>query len=173
MAQQTLYVLDSNIFIEAKKRYYRFQVCPGFWDALLWQHSQGAIVSIDRVKAEIEHHQDDLKDWTCNTMPGGCFKATNDEAVTTAYGDAIKWVMGNPQFTPEARALFSQETVADAWVIAYAKAHGATVVTEEKLDLQTRKRVKIPNVCQALGVPYMDTFDMLSALSTRFSWQQP
>ena len=26
------YLLDSNVFIEAKNRYYAFDICPGFWE---------------------------------------------------------------------------------------------------------------------------------------------
>ena len=29
-----LYLLDSNIFIEAKNRYYGMDFCPAFWDSL-------------------------------------------------------------------------------------------------------------------------------------------
>jgi len=29
------YLLDSNVFIEAKNKYYRFSLCPGFWDWLI------------------------------------------------------------------------------------------------------------------------------------------
>lgn len=28
------YLLDSNVLIEAKQRYYDFGVCPGFWEWL-------------------------------------------------------------------------------------------------------------------------------------------
>ena len=45
-----VYVLDANIFIEAKQRYYAFDVCPGFWEALVWHHGNGPIISVDRVK---------------------------------------------------------------------------------------------------------------------------
>jgi hypothetical protein len=29
------YLLDSNVFIEAYRRYYSFDICPGFWDCLV------------------------------------------------------------------------------------------------------------------------------------------
>lgn len=46
------------------------------------------------------------------------------------------------------------------------KAVGATVVTHEKPNPHVQRRVPIPNVCHALGVPYVDTFEMLRALAT-------
>lgn len=48
------YLLDANVFIEAKRRYYAFDICPGFWDALLMQHENAKVASIDRVKKELE-----------------------------------------------------------------------------------------------------------------------
>jgi len=67
------FVLDSNTFIEAKQRYYAFDVCPGFWQALVWPHGQGRIVSIDRVRNELTDFDDELKTWALATMPDGCF----------------------------------------------------------------------------------------------------
>jgi hypothetical protein len=172
-ADNGTYVLDSNIFIEAKQRYYAFDVCPGFWDALVWQHGQGRIVSVDRVKNELEGFADDLSTWITTTMPGACFFDTDMDVVTEAYAEAIAWVMGQAQFSEAAKAEFADAENADAWVIAFAKAMDATVVTHEKANPDIRRKVPIPNVCDALGVPYVDTFEMLRALQTRFSWQAP
>ena len=168
-----IFVLDANIFIEAKHRYYAFDVCPGFWDALVWLHSQGRVVSIDRVKTELENGDDDLKAWAIGTMPAECFFDTDMEEVLQTYAEAIAWVMAQAQFTDAAKAEFAEADNADAWVIAFAKMTRATVVTHERADANVRRHVPIPNVCEAVGVPYVDTFDMLRALSTKFSWQVP
>lgn len=53
----------------------------------------------------------------------------------------------------------------------YAKATGAVLVTQERPRPGVQNPVPIPNVCEALGVAFVDTFDMLRALSTRFTWQ--
>jgi uncharacterized protein DUF4411 len=172
-ANNVTYVLDSNIFIEAKQRYYAFDVCPGFWDALVWQHGQGRIVSVDRVKTELEEFADELSVWVTGTMPEGCFFDTDMDVVTDAYAEAIAWVMGQAQFTDAAKAEFADAENADAWVIAFAKAMDATVVTHEKPNPHVQRKVPIPNVCDALGVPYVDTFEMLRQLTTQFSWHAP
>ena len=173
MPPTTVYVLDSNIFIEAKRRYYAFDLCPGFWDALVWQHGQGVITSVDRVKAELRECEDDLKAWACDQMPGGCFCQTDVDHVLLAYAEVVGWVMAQGQFSPEAKAEFADVENADAWVIAFAKAVGATVATHEKPRPDIRRRVPIPNVCEGVGVPFVDTFEMLRSLATQFSWQQP
>jgi len=167
------FVLDSNTFIEAKQRYYAFDVCPGFWQALVWQHGQGRVVSVDRVRNELTDLDDDLKAWVLTTMPEACFCDTDEEPILEAYREAIAWVMTERQFTEAAKAEFAATANADAWVVAFAKAAGATIVTQEKPNPNVQRRVPIPNVCDALGVPYVDTFGMLRALETQFSWQQP
>lgn len=45
-----VYVLDANVFIEAARRYYAFDLAPKFWDSLIEQVDCGVIESIDRVK---------------------------------------------------------------------------------------------------------------------------
>jgi uncharacterized protein DUF4411 len=167
------FVLDSNTFIEAKQRYYAFDVCPGFWQALVWQYGQGKVVSIDRVRNELTDFDDELKTWALTTMPDGCFFDTDMDPLLDAYREAIAWVMAQVQFTDAAKAEFADTDNADAWVIAFAKAMDATVVTHEKPNPNVKRRVPIPNVCNALGVPYVDTFQMLRALETQFFWQQP
>ena len=32
------YLLDANVFMEAHRRYYAFDLCPGFWECLLHHH---------------------------------------------------------------------------------------------------------------------------------------
>jgi hypothetical protein len=167
------YVIDTNVFIEAKRRYYAFDLCPGFWNALCWQHGTGSVRSIDRVFKEVEDGADDLADWVRNVMPATCFDSTDTDDVAGAYAEAIAWVMGNANFTAAAKAEFADLNRADAWLIAYAKAKGDILVTHEELRPDARAKVPIPNVCNALGVQYSNTFEMLRALETRFSWQQP
>ena len=42
------YLLDTNVFIEAKNRYYSFEVCPGFWDWIVAENAAGHVFSILR-----------------------------------------------------------------------------------------------------------------------------
>lgn len=35
MDDDPVYLLDSNVFMEAKNRYYAFDIVPGFWQALI------------------------------------------------------------------------------------------------------------------------------------------
>ena len=50
---------------------------------------------------------------------------------------------------------------ADPFLIATAALHNGTVVTNEKLGDNKTKDYKIPNVCQALSIPYMNLHSFL------------
>ena len=54
------YLLDTNVFIEAKNRYYGFEFCPAFWDWLLLANTDGRVFSIDHIGDEILAGDDEL-----------------------------------------------------------------------------------------------------------------
>ena len=169
MPAPSRYVVDANVLMEAHRRYYRFTVCPGFWDCMAWQHKQGVVCSIDRVKSEIEAGKDKLAQWVKKDCPKTFFYATTDPKVSTWYGEIIAWVQAQTRYTPAAKSQFA--SVADGWLIAYARENGLSVVTHEVPAPESRNDVKIPDVCDAFGVPFMDVFDMLEKLRSKFTWK--
>ena len=124
------------------------------------------VFSIDKVKVELLAGNDPLSRWAADRAPRTFFKGTADKAVADQFGDMVTWVQAEPQFSPEAKAQFA--SVADGWVIAYAKANGLVVVTHEEYAPEARKTVPIPNVCLEFNVDYCDTFAMLRALKVQF-----
>jgi len=166
MAEPKRYLLDANILIEAHKRYYGFDLCPGFWEAVVRQHRANRIFSIDRVKKEIAHGKDELTEWTRLEAPDTLFRKTDNAAVVGQFGRMVAWVQGESQYKPEAKAEFA--TVADGWLIACAKTEGLIVVSEEVYNRDVKKRVPIPNVCRQFDVEYVNTFDMLRELKIQF-----
>src|SRR5262249_44505300 len=119
MAAQSRYVVDANVLMEAHRRYYRFTLCPGFWDCIAWQHKQGVLCSVDRVKSEIESGKDKLAQWAKKDCPKSFFYATTDTKIGTWYGEIIAWVQGQTRYTPAAKAEFASG--ADGWLIAFAR----------------------------------------------------
>lgn len=63
------YLLDANAFIEAKDRYYGFDICPGYWSSLLVQHAAKRLFSIDRVGEELNEQDDIVKRWIKDEVP--------------------------------------------------------------------------------------------------------
>lgn len=168
MPDRKRYVLDANVFIQAHRRHYAFDICPGFWDLLVKQHSARTVCSIDKIREEIAAGQDgdELKKWVKNKQSlDGFFKGTEDREVLAAFRKMMSWVQNHLGFTSVAKAEFADS--ADSWLVAYAAANGLAVVTHEEFDDQVRKRVPIPNLCAQFGVDYLDTFQMLRELEAK------
>lgn len=159
------YVLDANVFIEASRRYYAFDLAPGFWKSLIRYTESGQIISIDRVKKEIERGKDELALWVKQDFHHA-FISTNDKNIIAAYRKIITWVNAQSQFSEAAKAEFAQG--ADGWLAACATANNYIVVTHEVVKPEIRRQVPIPNVCQAFDVKFVDTFEMLRELKIKF-----
>jgi hypothetical protein len=160
------YVLDSNVFMQAARHYYAFDLVPAFWRALIDHASNGSLLSNDRVKEEIERGEDELATWA-----GGIFHpwfaSTNENDVLRGYSRIMEWAQAQPQYLPAAKAQFADVENADAWLVAYAQAKGCVVVTHEQPDSNVRRKIPIPNACQAFSIPFIDPFKMLRALGVR------
>jgi len=77
------------------------------------------------------------------------------------------WVYAQDQFLDAAKADFADG--ADGWLVAYTSSKGYVVVTHEVLNPDIKIKVPIPNVCDAFGVSYVNTFEMLRQLGVRFA----
>lgn len=165
------FLLDSDVFIAAKNSYYAFAICPGFWDSVIYHHSEGNLCSIDRVKSELlaGRKTEDLVQWVKGQLPGAFFMDTDEEAVFDAYGQVMLWVQRNAQYFDQAKAKFATE--ADGWLVAYAMVHGVTIITNEQPRPQSRNRILLPDVCVQFNLTYRDTFFMLKDLAARFEWR--
>ena len=135
------HLLDANVFIEAAKGYYAFDIAPPFWEALITQATAGRVLSIDRVKDEIDKGKDELKEWAHSHFHQW-FDSTDADDVTGAYRNMMVWAFQQGQFTDPAKAEFA--TKADAWVVAYAVARECAVVTLEKFDPKCLPGVQRP-----------------------------
>jgi hypothetical protein len=157
------YLIDSNTFIEAKNGYYGLDLCPGFWDWLERQNRAKGVYSIDRVRTELRAIKDELTEWADDR--GDSFFLPLDAPASAAMLQVAATVQRGG-FTDQAVNLFMAG--ADPFLIAYAMAHGHTVITHEVHVEGARKKVKIPTICRMLHVPCIRTFDMLRNESARF-----
>lgn len=158
----TRYLLDANIFIEAKNRHYGFDFCPAFWDWLIAQNALGTVYSIEKVGYELQAGDDELSVWA-DQRGRGFFKPP-DDAVLPALSSVSTWTT-EQAYEPAAVSTFLQ--VADYWLVAHALAHGFTVVTHELPSASARK-IKIPNACIGLGVTSVSPYEMLRRERARF-----
>lgn len=159
------YLLDTNIFIEAKRRYYGMDICPGFWEWLDQAQTRGIVASVTPVCDELRDGNDELAEWAKGRSHTGWFFSVDDATTQQHYAEIVRYVHGLP-FTQAARDEFLR--VADPWLIAKARAINATVVTHEAFDPYIRRKILIPNVCRNFGLTCLDTFDLLRADTVSF-----
>lgn len=160
------YLLDANVFIEAKNRYYGLDFCPAFWDWLVDRNTQGLVDSIEKVGDELAAGVDDLAGWA--VARGETFFLPPDQKVLQALAEVGDWVKGQ-KYHPSAVGTFLQD--ADYYLVAHARAHRCIVVTHEVAS-DGAKRVKIPNVCIGVQVKCMTPFEMLRRERARFVLQR-
>jgi hypothetical protein len=158
----TRYLLDANVFIQAKNLHYGFDFCPAFWDWLVTQNAAGKIASVEKVGDELYAGDDDLSNWAAEH--GDAFFLPPDDAVLPALRAISNWA-SHQNYEPAAISTFLQ--VADYWLVAHAHAHEYTIVTHEVPADATRK-IKIPNVCIGLGMRCVSPYDMLRRERARF-----
>lgn len=165
-----IYVLDTNVFIQAYRNYYSFDLAPGFWDSL--PEFAVRIHVIDWVRNEmVDGHDDELAQWVRGAGAPLCQPVMElDEvrsAVVAEYQSIARLVRTTPRFKDRWRQEFL--SCADPWVIAYAKVIGGTVVTMEQPS-SVGAKVKIPDICDAVSVAWIDTYSMLRSLSIQLRY---
>lgn len=162
-----VYLLDANAFIQPKQKFYAFDFCPGYWDALIAHQQAGRLTSIDRVRDEIEegNEDDDLWIWARDTFPPEGFVNTRTPEVLANYAQLQSWVATNLHYTAGARQQFAEERNADGWLVARAMAApGTVIVTLEDFNAAKKSEVPIPNVGDAFGVLSITPYEMLRRL---------
>ncbi|MFE1749058.1 DUF4411 family protein [Streptomyces anandii] len=163
-----MYLVDSNVLIEAKNRYYAFDIAPGFWAWLDYAHTNFVACSIEPVRDELIHGGDELADWA-SSHPD--FFRPIDAATTTHFASLTRWA-NSRSYTNAAIAEFLNNT-ADYFLVAYAIAHSHTLVTHEQPRPDSKRRILIPDACEAMGVTYSNTFVMLRNSRARLDFQTP
>lgn len=156
------YLLDANVFIEAKRRHYGFDFCPAFWDWLAAQHAAGTVFSIEKVGDELLSGNDDLSQWA--GQRGAAFFLPPDDRLLSSLISVAEWVRGQT-YRPGAVGAFLDD--ADYYLVAHAHAHGHVVVTHE-VPSDGVRQVKIPNVAIGMKLKCMTPYEMLRLERARF-----
>lgn len=157
------YLLDANTYIQAKNFHYRMHIVPGFWEWLDLQLEGGLAGTIHPVARELLNGNDVLTDWMDERKQRTL--RVDDEATQDAFTEIVNHVMTHSAFTEPHRSTFLE--AADPWLVAKAVTVGAGVVTHESKVASDSKKVKIPNVCEAFKVPYLNAYDLLDSLDAR------
>ena len=83
------YLLDANVFIQAKNLHYGLDFCPVFWDWLIVNNDKQKVFSIEKVGDEIEAGNDELAKWADKRGPAFFLKP--DSSMLSALGKVSTW----------------------------------------------------------------------------------
>jgi hypothetical protein len=156
--------LDSDVYIEANKREYGFDIVPGFWEMLEKSARDGILKSPSFVYDEIVRYADDVAEWVRARREVLFIDPTED--IQHRYAEVANHVAATYTNQTEVHRYLSG---ADPWLVAYASALGGTVVTRERrIDSSVKTKIKIPNVCDHFNVPSIDPWTMVRRLGGSF-----
>ncbi len=118
---------------------------PGLWTNLERMIEVGDLIASELVLTELEQVDDDLLQWAY--IHRKMFVRLDQE-----IQEFVKSILRNHPTFVDAKKTRSD---ADPFVVALAKIHQATVVTNETPTGNPNQRMKIPDACNALNIPYM------------------
>lgn len=161
------YCLDANVLIEAWQKYYAPEICPNYWDILNDLGKKDLIFVPDEVFHEIIKTEDNLSAWLkSSTIP--IIKISEDVA------SCLQNIYSANPLHKNLVDNTKQRSLADPWVIAHAMNEKAAVVTkEEKITAINSTRIKIPNVCDNLGVRWLNDFQFIKEIGIKFNCIHP
>jgi len=156
------YCLDSNVLIQAWQKYYSPKYCTSYWEVLNAFGYEDRIFIPSMVYDEIVKTDDDLSEWL----------KTSDIKVKPITSDVTKILTDIYAADPSHKHLVDSKkgrSLADPWVIAHAiKEHAIVVTKEEKVTALNSTKIKIPNVCDNMGVTWINDFMMVEQLGLKF-----
>ena len=148
------YCWDTSAWVHSWVRTSPPDIFVSLWDRLDGAISGGQIRSPEEVYIELERQEGDtLLDWVKDRKETLISALTEDlQTSVTEIGVAF------PPFI----AGDGDRNFADPWVIALARVHGLTVVTQERRP-GSPDSPTIPRVCDHFGVAYVNTFEFMRA----------
>lgn len=159
-----MYLLDSDVFIQAKNRHYGFDIVPAWWDWLERAHQAGRVFTVDACRDEVLAGADELADWM-RAQPAS-FVTKPESSDQSSMRRVSEWAVGATQYRPGAAATFL--AAGDYFLVSQALSLGYTVVTHEEPAPLGKTRIKIPDACNAVSVPWMPPWRMLRDEGARF-----
>jgi predicted nucleic acid-binding protein len=156
------YCLDANVLIQAWQKYYNPKFCPDYWEVLIELGNHELIFIPEVVYEEITRTEDDLSKWLkASKIP----VKKIIEPVTICLQNIYSNNPTHQNLVDNTKA----RSLADPWVIAHALHENATVVTkEEKVTALGSNKIKIPNVCDNMGIKWINDFQFIGELDIQF-----
>lgn len=162
-----MYIVDSNCFIQNARSYNPMDIALSFWGKITDLAKSSSFFSIDKVKAELVGSNDELSAWA-KALPGDFFRVIGTEELRPYIEQIVPWAAGT-DYKQSAKDRFLQADYADLFLVAFAMAHeNVVVITEEVSAKDSKKDIKLPDVCDHFGVQHMHFMDMHRVLNVTY-----
>lgn len=156
-------LFDTNSFIAPFNQYYAPDIVPSYWNQLLANSSN--IIVLDKVRDEIYRGGDGLSEWLKSNIDRFEVVSTNNLQIINVYGQVIQYIAGNRCYQPAAVKNWSENRIADPWLVAAAKVYKCPIITFERLANPTEgspsRNPKIPDVGRYFEVSCKDLYSYM------------
>ena len=154
-----MFVIDTSSILQAWKRDYPPDTFPTLWQKIEQLAAQGVLIAPSEVLLELERGGDEIYRWARGQAS---LFVEPDEEVQGIVGEIVdRW----PAFVPDD----SHDGVwADPYVVALAAVRSGSAVTGEVAASLAARRPKIPNICQAMGIPCSNLLGLLRSRGWTF-----
>lgn len=144
------YSIDTSAILDGWVRYYPPEQFPGLWSRLEDLIRDGDLRASEEVLRELQKRDDAVHAWA--DEQDGLFVPIDD-----SVQDAVSEILADHPKLIDTR---TNRSAADPFVIALAKTSSCTVITGEGPS-GSQKRPHIPDVCKAIGVPWIRLVDLI------------
>lgn len=149
-----LYLLDANTLIRANGDYYPIERIPQFWGWLIECGQAGSVKIPNEIADEVAAGRDEVSEWLKGSDAKTALRL--EERVDVS---SLRHVVANG-YAPDLDATEMQKIGKDPFLVAYALAKTDRTVVTEELSRPSKQRAnrKVPDVCNACGVTWLNDF---------------
>jgi hypothetical protein len=163
-----LYLLDANVLIDANRDYYPIARVPEFWEWLVYNGTKARVKIPLEVYEEIKDGKDNLAKWGRDPEVKEALLLDEEPDPSTVAR------VVNDGYAPDLTDDEVEKLGRDPFLMAYALAapgDRSIVTTEGSKPKKQRANRHIPDVCDKLGIPSCNTFELVRELDFTTGWK--
>lgn len=165
-----VYLIDTNILIYANKVTNPLDIHPTYWSKMKEILERDDVFSIDKVKDEIYYYEDNLLNWCKENISNNFWRKSL--RVLNEYAELQNWSQ-NKGYFETALIDFADAKNADPFILAHSlkasrDGFDLTIVTLEVSSPDSKKIIKLPDVCIDFGLRFINNNEFFREIGVRF-----
>ncbi len=163
-----IYILDTNVLIDANRDYYPINRIPEFWEWLVFMGNAGFVKIPIEIYEEIKEGKDELASWAKLPEVSSALLLTEE-----ADPSLVSFVVENgyaSDLTDDEFDILGR----DPFLLSYAmrdNTNRCIVTTEVSKPKAQRANRHLPDVCGALNINCCNTFKFIKDLNFSTRWK--